>query len=307
MLSLHIIRPWFLIGLLGVVILALLSKKPQFMLRSWKEVCDKPLLEALSKQASLSVSTRASLWPLLCSLTFMIIAASGPAWQKLPTPSYTQDIPKLILFDISPNMLAADLQPNRFQRGLFVLHDLLSEPNISPIGLIAYTQEPFMVSPITQDAKTIQALLPSLSPDIAPVGGQNLAAALEEALIFFQQAHFQCGAMLVLTGNPPNTAAIDTAKKLQRKGCQISILPLTAYQGTLPDFQAFAQAGQGEILSLTNLHLNQWLKNVIAHAYHMKVARHHTPLWKDEGRWFLVLALLSLMPIFRRGWLRRLS
>ncbi|MCX7115667.1 MAG: VWA domain-containing protein [Gammaproteobacteria bacterium] len=309
MLSLHLIRPWFLLGFIALGYLAWRLHKycplsAQTGLLSW---CDQPLLAALMKQRPRASFAYHPLWIILMSLAWMLIAASGPAWKKLPIPLFSaQNTPKVVLFDLSQNMLAADVSPNRLQRALFVAHDLLSEPDATPIGLIAYTQEPFTVSPLTDDSHTITALLPSLNTSIAPIGGQDLRVALQAARALLTQAHFQTGAILVLTGSPPNEQAIDEASALADSGISVSILPIAQYPIASPLFQSFADSGAGKLLSLqqSQASLKQWLQFTKHRQQDLKSKKNHIARWEDEGRWFLIPALLCLLPVFRRGWLR---
>jgi Ca-activated chloride channel family protein len=309
MFPLHFIRPWFLLGFIGIGCLGWLIKRKTFVSQAWESWCDKPLLNALMQSTEVTSIYHHPFRLFLFSLGFMLLAASGPAWKKLPTPVYSQIVPKMILLDISPNMLAADVTPNRLQRGLFITNDLLKEPHATPIGLIAYTQEPFIVSPLTEDAQTITALLPSITPEIAPIGGQDLSAALKEAASLLQKAHFSYGSLLVLTGSPPNALAQETAHQLAESGYSVSILPISQQPELITEFKTFAQAGNGQLLSLKNSQpsLKQWIRFSQNLSSLLNQGDNVFPRWQDEGRWFLLPALACLLPVFRRGWLRRIK
>jgi len=75
-------------------------------------------------------------------------------------------------------MYATDIKPNRLTRARYKAVDLLTHINEGDVGLIAYAGDAFIISPLTQDIKNIELLLPSLSPDIMPVHGANALAAL---------------------------------------------------------------------------------------------------------------------------------
>ena len=203
-------------------------------------------------------------------------------------------------------MLMNDLQPDRLSRAKFKLHDLFQYQDAGQLGLVVYTGEPFVVSPLTDDGQTIDALLSSLTPDIMPVEGQNLSSALEQAGQLIAQAGFQQGELLVLTATTPTTDAIATAKALSHVGIHTSVLPVVGSDVSLsPLFRQFVQAGQGQLISFsdTSTDLDRWLTSTRGKQQYAANLQNEIPIWRDQGRWFLIPALLFLLPAFRRGWL----
>lgn len=303
----HFLRPWCLLLLLPLLGLgfALWRQKPQ--LHAWSEICDPYLLEHLLQKKGQGQRMEAVLC-LLFSILFMIVSIAGPVWYKLPVATYKPVQPRVLLLDMSNDMMDSDLSPNRLARAKFKLSDLFAHKDLGQFGLIAYTDEPFIVSPLTDDGQTISALLPSLTPDIMPVGGQNLASALGEAGKLINQAGYNQGQILVLTADSPSTDAIALAKKLATTGISSSIMPVTADKNLNPLFQRFADAGDGWLLKYTSdsSNLTQWI-NASANQEFALSKDEDVPLWRDEGRWFLIPALLLLLPIFRRGWLQRIA
>ena len=173
-----------------------------------------------------------------------------------------------------------------------------------------YTGEPFVVSPLTEDGQTIDALLSSLTPDIMPVEGQQLATALEQGAQLIKQAGFQQGQLLVLTASAPSPESISTAKGLARAGIETSVIPVLSTDIALsPSFQQLVSAGQGELIRFTDTaaDIDKWLAATHQHQHYTANLQDEIPLWRDEGRWFLIPALLLLLPVFRRGWLQGLT
>lgn len=298
----HFIRPCFFLLFLPLTYLCYQTLHYKIRSHAWRNICDPHLLPALFQQ-----QTHQQPWAtfsLLLSLAFGIIAATGPAWQRLSTPLFQSSTAKIILLDSSKNMLAADLPPDRFQRARFIAEDLLHESHITPISFIAYTSEPFVLSPLTDDANTISTLLPTLTTDTPPVGGQNLAAAIQEAEQLCKQAAFSHAELLIMTGTPPNEEAIHAAEKLAAQGFSLSILPMIKNTPP-PAFQRFATVGHGELLPLADP--EQWLNHAEHHQKNLKHIKASFPRWRDEGRWFILPALLFLLPAFQRGWLRRIQ
>jgi Ca-activated chloride channel family protein len=302
MMALHFLRPWFLFGLLPTAYFIWRIWHHHPISNAWKNACDPHLLNALLEQQGPHQYKKITEWLLILSLSCMWIAAAGPAWKKIPLPIYASSSPKMIVLDSSKSMLAADLTPDRLQRAKFVIEDLLNLSLTPPIGMIAYTSEPFVVSPLTNDTQTISALLPSLDTDTPPIGGQNLASAIDHAAQIIKQANYNFGAILVLTGTPPDAQAVSMAAKLHQQGFTVSILHV-ALSSPAHAFTEFANAGGGINLSLSHLSsaLKQWLHVANRNQTQLSTQLNNIPRWQDEGRWFILPALLCLLPVFQRG------
>lgn len=300
----HFLRPWWLLMLLPLIILAFIlwHRKPK--LHAWVEICDPHLLNHLLQKKGQKQRLGATLC-LLCSALFMILSIAGPAWHQLPSTTYKPVQPRVLVLDMSENMMAKDLTPNRLSRAKFKLRDLFAHKDIGQFALVAFTSEPFVVSPLTDDGQTISSLLSSLTPDIMPVGGHNLESALNEASQLIKQAGYNQGQILVLTADSPSTEAIARAKQLTATGVFTSIMPIKADTTINSLFYRFATAGNGQLLRYTsdNSNVAQWITNTKKQFTLNK--DEDIPLWRDEGRWFLIPALLFLLPVFRKGWLQR--
>src|SRR3989338_5693319 len=183
----HLIRPFWLLALLPLVVLAWQTLKKQSAMNAWAKVCDPHLLPHLIQQKS-QLKRQSGLMMLLLSAFFMIIGLSGPSWSRYPAPTYQPVQPRVLLLDMSEAMLEEDLQPSRLNRAKFKLHDLFTQRYMGQFGLVVYTGEPFVVSPLTDDSQTIDALLSTLTPEIMPIGGNRLDTALKEAAKLITQA-----------------------------------------------------------------------------------------------------------------------
>lgn len=299
-MSLHFLRAWFLLGLIPTVLAIFYLKNNCFIASGWQAICDKNLLNALIKQKKTKLRMNHLLLPLL-SLCFVWIAASGPAWHKIPKATYKTPCPKMIVLSLSKNMLAQDVSPNRVERAKFIIQDILNTKNIEPVGLIAYTSEPFNVSPLTDDTATINALLPDLNTDTPPVDGENLTEALLYAAKTMEQAKFNSGSILVLTSTAPDDEAILTAKELHQKGFNITIMPIKKSNNVNDNFSAFANAGDGEVLALAKDSVVRWIKTTQNINNTLIKQMKNLPCWQDEGRWFILPAIVLLLPLFQRG------
>ncbi|HHT0592908.1 TPA: vWA domain-containing protein [Legionella anisa] len=303
----HFLRPWWLLMIFPLLGLAITFWRQKPKLHAWTEVCDPHLLSHLMQKKGQG-QRMGSMLCLFLSILFMILSIAGPVWYKLPVATYKPIQPRVLVLDMSENMMANDLTPNRLSRAKFKLHDLFAHKDVGQFGLVVFTSEPFVVSPLTDDGHTISSLLSSLTPDIMPVTGQNLDSSLSEASNLIKQAGFKHGQILVLTADSPSDASITLAKKLAESGIYSSIMPVKADKNLNPLFDRFADAGGGLLIKYTSdsHDIDQWLSSSNNNEFELS-KDDDIPLWRDEGRWFLIPALLLLLPVFRRGWMQRVS
>ncbi len=184
----HFIRPLWLLAFIALMVVLFLLKKIRYYQSPWQHFLPPHLANALLENADgasnsstteITSSSQSRYWlkPLIIG-SCIIIALAGPAWQKLPQPVYQLERGSVLIMDMSYSMYATDVSPNRLTRARYKAIDLLKKINEGDVGLIAYAGDAFIISPLTQDVKNIELLLPSLSPDIMPVHGSNALAAL---------------------------------------------------------------------------------------------------------------------------------
>ena len=303
----HFLRPYWFIAALPLALIILRLFRRRSVEHAWTPICDSHLLPWIIKNKGTRQRTRPLLWIMIPTL-LMIISLSGPTWSRFPVPTYQHIQPRVIVLSMAHDMLNNDLSPNRLSRARFKIHDLLQHKNAGQFGLVVYTGEPFVVSPLTDDGQTIDALLSTLTPDIMPIDGNRLDRALEQAKALITQAGSDTGQILVLTASPPSSSAIRTAKKLAVEGIETSVIPMVANASIKALFTPLA-AGHGRVLSFTDTQadINQWLATSQMSQRYGVNQQHDIPIWRDQGRWFLIPVLLFLLPIFQRGWLQRIG
>ena len=296
---------------------------------NWGQIIDAELLPALQLDSG---SQRKSLapWPWLAlAWTLAVLALAGPSWERAPSVAYRGNNAWMLVLDLSPSMMAADLTPNRITRARYALDDLLNAAQDARVGLVAFSDEPYTVTPLTDDVATIRALLPPLSPDIMPSAGDNLAPALEQAGTLIQQGGGKDAQVVVLTdGFSDPAAAFAAARKLQSQHITVNVVGIGTRTGA-PLSQAgggFAQNAKGQ-LNLARLdverlqqlaasgggryadlsQLPSLIGDLQASADRTSQAREEKDIRVehrlDGGIWLLPLLLVATALLARRGWL----
>ncbi len=322
----HFIRPWWLLMLAPLAFGLFRLWRRQGVDSAWRNVVAPELLPHLLMEEE----GRLARWPLVVAglgFTMAVLAMAGPAWERLPQPVFSKTSSLVIALDLSTSMNARDLKPSRLQQARFKVEDILKQRKEGQTALIAFAGAPFTVSPLTDDARTIIAQLPALTPDIMPVQGSNTAAAIKLGAELLQQAGQAKGRILLVTDGVNTAASVEAAREAAKHGYRVSVLgvgtvqgaPIPTRQGVIKDargniviakldtaaLEEVARAGQGRFVLLSldasdiaALHLvdDDHDMQSASRASDQEVAR-----WKDMGPW-LLLAVLPLAALaFRRG------
>jgi Ca-activated chloride channel family protein len=325
--NLHFLRPLWLLLLPALALLLWLLRQPGGSLLAWQKVCDNHLLAHLTAGKKVAGSR----WPLvLLGLAWLIgtLALAGPVWQKRPLPLFKTIAARVIVLDLSRSMLATDLQPSRLHQARYKMADLLDRSDEGQVALVAYAGEAFVVSPLTQDARTIKSMLGSMEPDIMPVQGSELGEALGMAGDLLTRVGSIGGDVLLLT-DAPGDGAVKGARNLVDQGYRLSVLGVGTPQGApIPERNgAFFKDSSGSIVvprldegglrDLSSLGGGRYarittddsdLDYLLAPFEQLDpqgatAVDQESEQWREEGPW-LILLLLPLVAFgFRRGWL----
>jgi len=196
--------------------------------------------------------------------------------------------------------------------------------------MVVFSSEPYVVSPLTQDAATIAAMVPVLSPNIMPVLGSDISRALKKARQLMKQGGANQGQIILISDSHPSKQAIQFAKKIHSEGFTISVLGVGRTQGVpIPTPRGYLQNTKGDIiisrldrngleklahagggryadLSNDNQDINDLL--ITPKSMHLNAQKmEKTSIkWHDEGRYLLLLLVPLVALAFRRGWLEEL-
>ena len=135
-------------------------------------------------------------WLLLC------LSLAGPTWSKLPQPVHKEDSALVIVFDLSPSMLAQDISPSRLVRARYKIIDIVKARKQGFTGLVVYGGEAFTVSPLTEDGNTIASLVPTLNPALLPSYGSNTEDAVATAIELINNGGYQQADFCLLYTSP---------------------------------------------------------------------------------------------------------
>ncbi|SMY34501.1 Photosystem I assembly protein Ycf3 [Photobacterium malacitanum] len=188
-------------------------------------------------------------WPLaLLALGWLIavIAMAGPSWQKVKLPAYNLSGARVLVMNMSQSMYATDIKPNRLTQERFKALDMLPGWKEGSTGLVAFAGDGYEVSPLTTDSSTLRNLIPSLSPDVMPIAGNNAAKGIAEAIRLLKQAGHNSGDIILMTDGMTKAVAQQALAELKGTHYRVSILAMGTVEGApimLPNGSLLSENG----------------------------------------------------------------
>ncbi|WP_283107934.1 VWA domain-containing protein [Shewanella basaltis] len=319
----HFIRPEWLLALLPVAVISLLFWRRHSQQSAWKQYIAPHLSQLLITQSV--TNTSQPKWLLIACWLIAVIALAGPAVNKQNLPVFATEQGRVLIMDMSLSMYATDLSPNRLSYARFRATDLLAELKEGETGLIAYAGDAYTISPLTRDTATILNLLPTLSPEIMPTRGSNLASALALAENLLAQGGHVRGDIILMTDGVSDSQFNQAAKALKNSRYRLSIMAFGSQQGapiSLGDGQLLrdnsdevvvAKTDYGLLQKLAQQHqgilvpaqtdgsdidtLTDWLA-VEGDATETDLAGE---AWQDLGPYLALLLVLPMLMSFKQG------
>jgi len=337
----HWQRPIALLMIPAALVLLLVIRQSKQQVNRWHQYIDKNLLSHLmidgEKQGN-------SLWVWLLFVACIIgaIGLAGPAWEKIPQPVHKKDDALVILFDLSPSMMAEDIKPSRLVRARYKLIDLLKQRNEGQTALVAYSGEAHIVSPLTDDIDTIINLLPALSPATMPLQGSNTEMAVRYGIKLLKDSGRNYGNILLVSDGIVNAAVDEVNTLLSASNYGFYVLGVgTPDGGPIPSRSGFVKDSSGGIvIAKLNQNILSRLASSNGGRYQqlqqsdrdvnnfvsdwessLSRANNTAPLnnnggdgldgeterefdqWQDQGFWFVFVLIPFALLGFRRGWL----
>lgn len=121
------------------------------------------------------------------AFSLLIIALLGPSFGtgRKEVKSVGKDI--MICLDLSKSMDAFDIQPTRVEKIKFEMKRIIDAFNSDRIGIIIFSGEAFVQSPLTYDQSALSLFTETINTGLMPSGSTDFAPPLELALKKFKE------------------------------------------------------------------------------------------------------------------------
>ncbi len=314
--QLHFLRPWWLLGLLALPLIAWRWRAAAKRNTVWRDAVDAHLLPHLLDGADATPRRAWSRWSGLLAAALALLAMAGPSLRKHELPLWQSKAPLVIALDLSSATLARDLPPSRLAQARAKLATLLRERAGGQVALVAFADDAYTVAPLTEDAANIALFLDALAPDVMPVDGHRADRAIAWSQRLLQQAGFDRGDILLLTDRADGDAQAEAAKA-RAAGYRVSALGVGSEAGGVFDtpgglgqakldatsLRRLAGSGGGNYQTLVPGDADLRALGVLDPGGEASATAHGEKIasWRDDGYWLLPLVMLLALPLFRRG------
>lgn len=241
------IRPailWLLLPASGLFFIALLKHK-----KNQSAPLIAPHLAPFVMSES-NNKARQPLWLVALFCNLAIIFSAGPSFEEKQVPVFQSKSARVIVMDMSYSMYSTDIAPNRLMQSRFKALDMVELFKEGDTALVAYAGTAYTISPLTNDAKTLANLIPSLSPEIMPDKGSNVLAGLDMAQELLSQAGYLDGDIILITDGIEQQQQSDVSRFTNSSQYRLNIYGVGTAQGApikLPE-GGFLKDNYGQIV-----------------------------------------------------------
>ncbi|MEM7611072.1 MAG: VWA domain-containing protein [Pseudomonadota bacterium] len=326
--DLHFLRPLWLLAIpLGWLLIWHSARLAAAHAGAWLAVIDPALRPHVLVSAT---EARTARWPWMLAAVSVLaggVSLAGPAWERQKVPVTRSGDAMVIVLDLSRSMDATDVAPSRLARARLKLKDILRARAGGDTGLVVFSANAFVVTPLTDDTDTIDAMVPTLVSSLMPSRGSYPESGLFKAAQLLEQSDVAQGRILLITDGGNMPPAIDAARELNASGHEVSVLAVgTTDGGPIPQqnggfvaddrgniavpkldrgpLRRLARAGGGRFAELTSNDADLLALELAARAdvgVRVNDDEQSIERWVDMGPWLLLLLLPLAALTFRRG------
>ncbi|GAB2538813.1 vWA domain-containing protein [Rufibacter soli] len=120
-------------------------------------------------------------------MVLLVVALLGPSFGAMTKEIRTNGKDVFVAVDLSASMKAIDVPPSRLQKVKLELRDFIKNTNADRVGLLGFTSEAFVISPLTYDQSALELYMQSLRTGLATPEAAQLKPTLELALQKFKE------------------------------------------------------------------------------------------------------------------------
>ena len=325
----HFLRPLWLLALIPAVIFFVAMWRINTVVTAWDKAIDKSLLPYLLDRSK-NAAQRTPLLLLFSAWLLSTIAMAGPVWEQLPQPVQKREDSLVIVMDLSLSMFAPDHNPTRLDLAKRKLRDILALREEGQTALVVYAGDAHVVTPLTDDVVTIDALAPSLSPNIMPLFGSNPMSAIDMAINLLDDVESTDGRILLMTdGISGFEQELLITEQIQETDYQLLVMGIGTEEGEpirTSDGSFLTDETGAMVVPTLNKNVLESLTNRVSGRYHdiqlsdadlafllaenqlldneeLTEVEEEFDVWYETGPFLLFLVVPLTALAFRRGWL----
>jgi len=257
-----------------------------------------------------------------------VIALLGPSFARVEQISQKPADPLVVILELTPQMLATDVQPNRLEQARRKLFDLLQSRSDAQTAIVVFAGSAHTLVPLSDDLSTSRNLIDALKPSLMPEAGHRADLAVLKALALLEQAALGDGRILLIGTSLSEQERLGISRALSGKSTPLLMLGIGTAEGApiTQEDGSFLKDEQGAILvsRLDEPGLKSFVNDLDGHYRHARLSDAdlralglfdgsrnlrndgqtlRLDTWADQGYWLLLPLLLLAACAGRRGWL----
>jgi Ca-activated chloride channel family protein len=171
---------------------------------------DLPLMERLAGSLSLEKRIIKSVLLVVASV-FLVLALARPQWGAKIETVQRRGIDIIVAVDTSLSMLAEDVKPNRLIQARGAVRSMMDHLQGDRIGLVAFSGTAYVACPLTLDYSAAAMFVDVLDPDLLPVPGTAIAAAIKTATAAFPEQERRYKVLILITDGEDHEGDVEAA------------------------------------------------------------------------------------------------
>lgn len=294
--DISLLRSGWLLAVPLVIVLALVARRRVRALGSWEDAVDPHLMAAMQSMGRVVKGGRgaSTLWPVLAAIV-TACALTGPAMESRDTRGYRNLDAIVLVVDLSRSMTES---PN-FAEAVVASRVVAQVAGSRQTGLVVFANDAYLASAMTSDSRALGSTLALLTAETVPDNGSHPARGLALARQVLSDAQIVFADIVLVTdGGGLDAQASAEAVRIAGAGMHLSTLFVpTGQEASSQNADRLAVLGNGIAAGILDpFPVAEALRDRVT--TRLAQTDYALILWRDYGRYLLLLALIPLATMF---------
>ncbi len=165
----------------------------------------------------------------IITFVFIVLALTRPVIEQEPIQSEQILSDVVIAVDLSYSMQADDIKPTRLEKAKEILNTLVKVEHKSRFGVLGFTTNAIILSPLTQDSELLKHLFNSLDDKLVVTKGSSLMSALKLSRKMSESKHLS---LVILSDGTDATGFEDEVRFVKDNFMVVNIFMLASKHGS---------------------------------------------------------------------------
>lgn len=305
MAAFALLRPWWLVALPVVAVLALRAAWRSAPLGDWAKAVDPALMALLARRGAILGGRRQANLVAAIVAGLVALALTGPAVERPDAATFRNLDATVVVMDLSRSVT----EGGAFKDARQIAQAVAEAAGTRSVAVVVYAGDAYLAVPPTTDRDALGATLFALDADTVPDRGTHPERGLALARRTLEEAGIVAGEVVLITdGDGIGEAAAREAGALRARGWNLNgifvpatkALPSGAPKADPTALDRLAGLGGGIVADVGSA--QAVLDRIGAStAQHLAAGGYSVLAFSEVGRWLIVLALVPALLLFRRS------